>query len=319
MTLLIYIYIHIYLCIHIYIYIHTYTYMYIYLDKPLRSAGPTEDTRPLHDCRMWCLLRRSRCNMTYSYVWHASFICVTWLIQMCDMTHSYPRQGYCVRCLLRRSRCDIGLIHSHLWHDSFTYVAWLIHICDMTHSHMWHDLFIYATWLIHMCHMTHSHMWHDWFIYVTWLICVAWLLSSATWLIHLCVAWGVLCGVLSAIWIIHILCYDSYICVTWLSHLCDMTDLYVSHLWQNWYVCVAWLIFVVWLLPWATWLIRLCVACGVFCGALGAIWIIHICVLWLIHTCDMTCSYMCHDSSYYTHTSPLHHPAPSTPPRPPTQ
>ena len=47
--------------------------------------------------------------------------CVTWLIHMCDMTHSY------------------------VWHDSF--------ICDMTHS--------YVTWLIHILIHTravaHSH------------------------------------------------------------------------------------------------------------------------------------------------------------------
>jgi len=28
-------------------------------------------------------------DMTHSYVWHDSFICVTWLIHMYDMTHSY--------------------------------------------------------------------------------------------------------------------------------------------------------------------------------------------------------------------------------------
>jgi len=39
-------------------------------------------------------------------VWHDSFICVTWRIHMCDMTHSY------------------------VWHDSF--------IC-VTHSYAWHD------------------------------------------------------------------------------------------------------------------------------------------------------------------------------------
>ena len=27
--------------------------------------------------------------MAFSYVWHDSFICVTWLVHMCDMTHSY--------------------------------------------------------------------------------------------------------------------------------------------------------------------------------------------------------------------------------------
>jgi len=36
-------------------------------------------------------------------------ICMTWLIHMCDMTHSY------------------------VWHDSFICVTWLIHVCDMTH------------------------------------------------------------------------------------------------------------------------------------------------------------------------------------------
>ena len=49
------------------------------------------------------------CDMTHLYVWHDSFICVTWLIHMCDMTHS----------------C----------------VPWLIHMCDMTHSCVCHDSF----------------------------------------------------------------------------------------------------------------------------------------------------------------------------------
>jgi len=50
-----------------------------------------------------------------SYVWHDSFIFVTWLIHMCGMTHSY------------------------VWHDSFICVTWLIHTGDMTHSYVWHD------------------------------------------------------------------------------------------------------------------------------------------------------------------------------------
>jgi len=62
---------------------------------------------------------------------------VTWLIHMCDMTHSY------------------------VWHDSFICVTWLIHMCDKTHSYVWHDSFICVTWLIHMCDMTHSYVWHD--------------------------------------------------------------------------------------------------------------------------------------------------------------
>jgi len=57
--------------------------------------------------------------------------CTTWLIHMCDMTHSY------------------------VWHDSFICVTWLIHMYDMAHSYVCHDSFICATWLIHMpCSLT---------------------------------------------------------------------------------------------------------------------------------------------------------------------
>ena len=75
------------------------------------------------------------CDMTHSYVWHDSFICVTWLNHVCHMTHSY------------------------VWRGSFACVTWLNHICDMTHSYVHHDPLICATWLIHMCHMTHAHVW----------------------------------------------------------------------------------------------------------------------------------------------------------------
>jgi len=58
--------------------------------------------------------------MTHSYVWHDSFVCVTWRTLMCDMTH------LCV------------------WHDALLCVTWLICVCDMT---------------LHMCAMTNSHTW----------------------------------------------------------------------------------------------------------------------------------------------------------------
>jgi len=54
-------------------------------------------------------------------VWHDSFICVTWLIHMCDMTHSY------------------------VWHDSFICVTW----CHMMHSY---------TWMSHGTQMNGSHV-----------------------------------------------------------------------------------------------------------------------------------------------------------------
>jgi len=55
------------------------------------------------------------------HVWHDSFVCVTWLILMRDMPHSY------------------------VWPDSFICVTWLIHMCDMTHSYAWHDSLRFVT------------------------------------------------------------------------------------------------------------------------------------------------------------------------------
>jgi len=94
-----------------------------------------------------------RCDVISSYVWHGSFICVSWLIHLCDMTLSY------------------------MWHDSFICLTWLIHMRAMTHSFVWHDSFIHVAWLIYVQHPTEttcawhdSSIWHDSFIFVTWLI-----------------------------------------------------------------------------------------------------------------------------------------------------
>ena len=128
-------------------------------------------------------------------VCHDSFICVPWLLQMCDMTHS------------------------HVWHGSFTCVTWLIHMCYMAHSHVWHDSFTCETWFIHMCDMTHSYVRHDSFIRETWLIDM-WDMAHShvlhdsflceTWLLHM---WDMTHP--------HVL-HGAFTCVLWLNHICDM-------------------------------------------------------------------------------------------------
>jgi len=106
--------------------------------------------------------------MTHSYVCHDLFIpsgcthtrvkCVAWRIHMCDITPSYVWYD-----------SSICVLHAHT-HDSLIYVAWRIHMCDITHSYMWYDSFICVLhphpWLINMCGMTHSYVRY----HLSWLI-----------------------------------------------------------------------------------------------------------------------------------------------------
>ena len=108
------------------------------------------------------------CDITHSYTWHDSLICVTWhihiyvrlldkrcygsnvgvysserafsltwLMDICDMTHSYTRHD-----------SFIHVIWLSFW---FICVTWLIHTRDMTQSDMWCDSCIYVTFLWHRC------------------------------------------------------------------------------------------------------------------------------------------------------------------------
>ena len=169
------------------------------------------------------------CDMTHSCVSHDSFICVTWLIHMIELTHSY------------------------VWHDSFIRVTWLMHMCDMTHSYVWHDSFICVTWLTltirqgprwfivvlyvtHLqltCAMTHSYVPHDSFIRVPWLIYMCDMTLAYVWHGFILTIWRDPPWLIVELHVTHLqlTCamthsydwIDSFICVTWLIHMCDTT------------------------------------------------------------------------------------------------
>ena len=69
--------------------------------------------------------------------------------------------------------------------------------------------------------------------------------------------------------------HDSFICVTWLIHMCDMTHSYV---WHDSFICVTWLIHMYDMTHSYAWRDS------------------FICVTWLIQMCDMTLSYVWHNS-----------------------
>jgi len=94
--------------------------------------------------------------------------------------------------------------------------------------------------------------------------------------------------------------HDSFICVTWLIHMCDMTHSYV---WHDSFICMPWPIHMCaplrprLIYHWftdlhvcVTWLIHMCVWHDSFicvCDITHS----YVCVAWLIHMCDMTHSY----------------------------
>ena len=151
-------------------------------------------------------------------VWHDAFICVTWLIYLCDITHSHVWHGS-LMCATRIQMSDMThsftcviWIYLRVWHDSFTI------------SHMWHAAFIGATCLIHTCDMTHSHVWHD------SLMAFAMLLDSSicvTWLIRVC---DITHSAVFPTW------HESSSCVTWLIPSRDMTH---SSVWHDVFTCVT--------------------------------------------------------------------------------
>jgi len=180
------------------------------------------------------------CDMTHSYVWYDSFVCVTWRIVCGGGVDSCATQG---RQNIMGHFVDVGV---DVGHDSFICETWLI-VCgggvglhtlmlvlmwDMTHSYVWHDSFICETWLfvcgvgvglhtlmlVLMCDMTHSYVWHDSFICVTWRIVSGGGVDS-------CATQGrqnimrdeeeVVLGYSRWCW-----CW----CVTWLIHMCVMTN-----------------------------------------------------------------------------------------------
>jgi len=158
----------------------------------------------------------------HEHVRHDSFICVTWLIYMCDVTHSY------------------------VWLDSFVCVTWLIRMCDMTHSHVWHGSFICVIWLIRIFGMTHLYVWHGSFICVTWLIHMCKdMRASAIYEIFMCNMHFHLCRMTHLfVWNDSLTCVtwlnNMYACVTWLTDIKDMTHWHVCICdMTHWYKCIC--------------------------------------------------------------------------------
>ena len=88
-------------------------------------------------------------GVTHLYECHDSFICVSWLIYMCDVTHASWMMGTPILCVS--------------W-DTIVYVTWRIYMRDMTHTSC-----TMGTPFLHVCGVVHLEVWHESAMCVTWL------------------------------------------------------------------------------------------------------------------------------------------------------
>jgi len=157
------------------------------------------------------------CEITHSYAWLVSFLCVINFILICDMPHSYVLQRVAV-C------CNVLQCAAVCWFVSFLCLQSLITTFDMTC--VWHNTFLCVTWhiprkqtsecqldattpsptphtSISMHDTTHSYVWRNAFLHVICLIPMRGVTHS---------------------YVSHISIFDTFLCVTCLPPMCDMTS-----------------------------------------------------------------------------------------------
>ena len=164
-------------------------------------------------------------------MYHDSFVTLaTWLIVMCDVTHSHVRRETDIYMSMTCGRRILYWVMANTMTINYN--------CDMTHSHLQRDSDISATRPYYVCGMTHSlHVWRDSF-------------SSATWLRHIYIFWWHvvnICSIPYVPWLIHHnddvthshVRRDSDIFTTRLYYVCAMT--HSLHVWRDSCLYATWL------------------------------------------------------------------------------
>jgi len=184
-------------------------------------------------------------EITHSYVWHDSFM----YVYMCDKNltqsclqhwHYVMIPSHCRQQQWRSARND--MTHSYVWHDSFVCVTWLIHVyIRATWTWLNHTCAIDTTsWcprvaasssgvlpkLIHTSGMTHSYVWHDSFTYMYIRHESDFVICATLTIYHDALA---LPPVAVAFY------HKSFICVTWIIHMCEISSGVLQHMyiWQT--------------------------------------------------------------------------------------
>jgi len=234
--------------------------------------------------RVWVSNASCLCVRYHSHthiVMHHVYVCDSIVMHLVwcyvsDITHIHTS---CMRFhshtyVMYESMCPISLTYIR---DTQTCVTKHIHVCDMTHLHMWHSAVTCAPWPTDVCAtLTHVHVSHGTFICVTSLthMCVKCGPSHVRHRAFTCVTWLTYAW---ATWLTYV--WHSK-CVTWLIHICDVTQL---HVWRGTF----------------TFVMRLPYACAMW---LTNVWHSNVwrdsftCVTWHTYMCDVAHSHLRHYS-----------------------
>jgi len=226
-------------------------------------------------CVTWVI---HTCDMTHSHVWHDSFTCVTWLMHTCDttdFTFDITAMAHIWMSHMNESWHTYKWVMSHIW---MSHVAHIRHYCHGTHMNESYEWVMSHIWMSHVAHIRHycstllfditaSFVWHE-------VICVVWLfhmgMSCMTWLIHICDV-AHFTSDMTGLFVWHARCgmtlsHVIYLC-DMIQFTLDITNLFVSHARSYvWYDSFTW---------------ELDVWHGSFIFVTG-----------LIHMCDMAHSYL---------------------------
>jgi len=231
-----------------------------------------------HSCVPWLI----------HILWHDSFMCVSWLLYMCAMTHLHVSHGNwtSVRHFALITTHLVVTCLVHVYHDSFIRVPWLLHICTMTHSYVCRDTFTCVTQKVDECatfcpyyYSSRGDMSR----------------SCVPWLIHMCPMVHVWMRCVTGI------CHDSLMYVPGLDHrYASISNRWPGfNMWHDLFTYVPWLLhmymcrdsseYVLWLIH-----IRAMTHSQAHGHPKLLVWFRY--GTWLLHICATTPSYMCHDS-----------------------
>jgi len=202
--------------------------------------------------------RHTMCVLTRWYVWHDPLRCVTWFVDMrdvthwglwhdssmCDLTHWGVWHDSSYQAGLQGTGAAACVWREYVWRYSLRCVTWLVipdgaavnwscRMCVMTRWYKWNDFLKCVTpndlLYIYVWHeMTYCHVWHDWI----WITCLIYMCGMTPWNVwHETTYYIYMCDTK---WLI------IYICVTWNDLLTCETRLvnmsYMPHLYV-WHDC----------------------------------------------------------------------------------